>query len=428
MVTTLAGGLKPASVSFGELHRRYHPMLALVKELIGVVPNCDPILEIWPPAFRAYNLLVPNMFNLPHMLFKRKSFKASAGLAMYVSSSAAACPYCTAHTCSFALKRGASTKAILGERTSREESVAALAEGLSRIPVSLDPEAIRQVRTHFSPAETEWLALAVSMMGFLNKFMDAIGVELEQESVRDVGALLAQAGWSPGRHIQGKMQAAPFVPLQHDNLGTYFRVIRQAPGAISLERKWTKGVPDDYSGASHYLSEQVGYSFPLLKPVKQKRVLMALTTVLRDHLNAGTSVIGLESKTLTGYLFSAIIGNRELSGELLGYSAAVLPEMSPDVFYRLDDVAIMDMPVTAGEVSDFLVRLRDNLGITEQQAELILLSRAVAPSPAEINQAVTNAVLQHLSPEAVVELVSWISILQLLHRLNSYHKVSALVV
>jgi len=31
----------------------------------GMVPNCDPYLEIWPPAFRTYNLMVPNLLNLP---------------------------------------------------------------------------------------------------------------------------------------------------------------------------------------------------------------------------------------------------------------------------------------------------------------------------------------------------------------------------
>ena len=44
----------------GALHQQYGSVLELVRTLIGVVPNCDPYLEIWPTAFRTYNVLVPN--------------------------------------------------------------------------------------------------------------------------------------------------------------------------------------------------------------------------------------------------------------------------------------------------------------------------------------------------------------------------------
>ena len=127
MEKTLADSLQSASVDWNTLHKKYSPQLNLVRELIGVIPNCDPILEIWQPGFRAYNLLVPNMFNLPNTVFGNKSFKAAVGLAMYASSKAA-CAYCTAHTCSFALRRGTRTEAIAGMRTEKEQAVVSLAE------------------------------------------------------------------------------------------------------------------------------------------------------------------------------------------------------------------------------------------------------------------------------------------------------------
>jgi hypothetical protein len=90
------------------LHQRYHGLLRLVDTLIGVVPNCDRYLEIWPPAFRTYNILVPNLLNLPVPVFGVGGPPAGVvGLAMYVSSRTAGCAYCSAHTCSFALRRGA---------------------------------------------------------------------------------------------------------------------------------------------------------------------------------------------------------------------------------------------------------------------------------------------------------------------------------
>lgn len=154
MAKTLAESLKPASVDWNTLHNKYNPLLNLVRELIGIIPNCDPTLEIWPPGFRTYNLLVPNMFNLPNTLFGSKSFKAAMGLAMYASSKAA-CSYCTAHACSFALRRGTRTEAITGSRTAKEQAIVTLAERLAHIPSGLTLADVEAVKQHFKPAETE---------------------------------------------------------------------------------------------------------------------------------------------------------------------------------------------------------------------------------------------------------------------------------
>src|SRR4026207_1620059 len=238
MTKTFAESLKPSSIDWNTLHKNYDPLLNLVKELIAVIPNCDPILEIWKPGFRTYNLLVPNMFNLPQTIFGSRSFKASMGLAMYASSKAA-CDYCTAHTCSFALRRGARTEAIAGSRTAKEQAVVKLAEGLAQVPSTLTLADVQTVNQYFTPTETEWLVFSISMMGFLNKFMNAIGVELEQETINDVAELLSKTGWQPGIHaVNGYSITRSTIP-QQDNLFTYLRVIRQAPGALVWEKKWT---------------------------------------------------------------------------------------------------------------------------------------------------------------------------------------------
>ncbi len=109
----LATLLQDDVVPMSTLHNRYGPLLELVRVLIGVVPNCDTYLEIWPPAFRTYNILVPNFLNLPFSIFGMGGApKDIVGLGMYVSSRSAECPYCSAHTCSFALRRGASPEKV----------------------------------------------------------------------------------------------------------------------------------------------------------------------------------------------------------------------------------------------------------------------------------------------------------------------------
>ena len=91
--------LKQDAVPVETLHSRYGALLELVRRLLGIVPNCDSYLEIWPPAFRAHNVMVPNLLNLPFMLWGLGAPRATVGLAMYVSSRTAGCAYCSAHAC-----------------------------------------------------------------------------------------------------------------------------------------------------------------------------------------------------------------------------------------------------------------------------------------------------------------------------------------
>ena len=68
---TLVPLLREEMVAWETLEERYGALLKLVEVLLGVVPNCDRYLEIWPPAFRTYNVMVPNFLNLPAPIFGR---------------------------------------------------------------------------------------------------------------------------------------------------------------------------------------------------------------------------------------------------------------------------------------------------------------------------------------------------------------------
>src|SRR5262249_24860589 len=106
--------LKPAAVPLSTLHSRYGSLLELVRILIGVVPSCDPYLEIWPAAFRTYNVMVPNFLTLPFLVWGLGVRKDIVGLGMYAASREAGCAYCSAHTCSFAVRRGTLIDKVAG--------------------------------------------------------------------------------------------------------------------------------------------------------------------------------------------------------------------------------------------------------------------------------------------------------------------------
>ncbi len=375
--------LEHDAVPLQTLHGRYGSLLELVRKLLGVVPNCDPYLEIWPPAFRTYNVMVPNLLNLPLLGWGLGAPRSTVGLAMYVSSRAAGCAYCSAHSCSFALRRGATadqvTASLEAEHTltAAERSVVRVAHALGTVPTTIDDDARADLRRHFSAKDAEWMVLAIAMMGFLNKAMDALGVPLEDPVIAEVNRVIAPSGWTPGQHFTRTVLDGD--PPGEDSLRARLSVVRQAPAAIKLDKQWTKGVPDRWPAVGQFLHEQTGHNFPVLTHLRHRRAVRAIATMIRDNL--GESIIGRDQKLSAGLIYARTVENPALETELtVALGARELPE-SPT----------------------------------------LILARAISSSPAAVDGRAIEAA-REIPPAGIVELVSFIAVLQMLHRLSCFYR------
>jgi len=280
---------------------------------------------------------------------------------------------------------------------------------------------VEAVKQHFTLAETEWLVFSISMMGFLNKFMNVAGVELEQGAINDTAELLSKTGWQPGVHAGNDYKITKSAIPERDNLFTYLRVIRQAPGAVLWEKKWTGGVPSDYRSAAEYLKQHTGYSFPVLKPVKEGRVIRTLTTALRDNLDIRQTVTGLKIKMYAGYIFSTIVRNDVLKTEIKNASAYLAPELNSELFNRLEDMSQMEIPTDNTTCNKIIDSLQQQLSLSEKEAAVSLFVIAASYSPSQLSDTVIEKTLKHVEPAGVVEIVVWLSVLQLLSRLSNYY-------
>ncbi len=437
---TLAQEIESATVSFSDLEKEHRPMLKLVEQLIGVIPNCDPLLEIWPIGFRTYNLLVANLLNLPTSLLGTGGPKDLVGLAMYTSSRAAECMYCSAHTCSFAIRRGVSPDAITGHYTEVEAAVAAVAEGMGRVPATLTSGDVATLRTHLSDDEVEWVILGAALMGFLNKFMDTMGVELEASAIEDVKDLITSTGWSTGKHawtaedvdefLDSEPEGRPLVangngsngngngegPLGYqqiprDSIGTYLRVMRQTPGALRREKRWTKGMSARPGSALLALEDELGYAYNTLASLNHKRVVRAIATVIRDNMNDESSTLGVGPKCLIALVYARVVGNETLTAEAVQMAERLAPEIGHRKLSAIGRFADADMTVA-------------NIppGLSAVEAAVVMLSKAAAPSPSEVNQITISVASEALTPEQIIEAVVWLSVQQLLHRLYVFYE------
>ena len=415
---TLVPLLAEHRVSWGTLQERYGPLLELVHTLLGVVPNCDRYLEIWAPAFRTYNIMVPNFLNLPFAIFGFGGAPADVvGIGMYVASRTAECPYCSAHSCTFALRRGASmekmAQALVGGSapfTPGELATVAVARSLARIPCELSASEREALIRCFGPEKAEWIVLGMVMMGFLNKFMDTIGVELEQPTASEVSGVM-DSGWSPGR--AGKdldPDARRTPPPPADGVWTKLRIVPLLPTALRLDNQWQRGVPSAWPEVGAFLRERTGHDFPVLARMRQARAIRAIASMLRENLDPSTTVLGLDTKVLAGLIYARVVADGALEADVRALAARTGVTES-----QMEEAARFAVsPDTATPGAD------------PQRRAALLLARAASPSPAEITPEVVAACREAaLSAPAIVELVTWLSVLQMLHRLSCFFSADA---
>jgi alkylhydroperoxidase family enzyme len=390
MSATLLPLLKANAVPMETLRQRYGGLLKLLRTLVGVVPNNQAYLAIWPVGFRTCNVMVPNFLNLPISLWGLGAPFKIVSLAMYAASRTAECAYCSAHSCSFALRRGVppeSVAAALGGGTELDQRAAiAVARALSQLPATITDDERSDLVKRFPAAHVEWIILGIAMMGFLNKFMDAVGVELEPETVGEVQALITPSGWRPGKHFDGA--GYDRAPPRADSLATRLSVLRYAPSGWSLIRRWTAGVPSHWPAIGEFLWAKTGHDFPVLSRLTHRRAMRAIAVMLRDNLDAATSVIGLPLKCQLGRVYAEVVGDAALDAEI-----EKLSQRHP---------ALIEVP-----------RAQAALG----------LAHAASFSPARIEPNVVEACRETgLGAVAIIEIIVWLSVLQMLHRLSAFYR------
>jgi alkylhydroperoxidase family enzyme len=343
---------------------------------------------------------------------------------MYVSSLTAQCAYCSAHSCSFALRRGAQPETIAlaldadgRPHTPSERAAIAVARSLASVPSRLTQAERQELERHFSPAHVEWIVLCIAIMGFLNKFMDAVGVELEEATAAEVRGLIGPTGWAPGKHLAGQAVTSGGAPPSADTLATKLSVFRHAPSALRLDRAWTAGVPNRWPQVGDYLRERTGHNFPVLSRLRHAKPIRAIAVVLRDNLDATTTVVGLTAKHLAGVIYATVVGDTALATELRKLAAR--SRISPET---LDEIVRFATAVPTENPQADIARLVPSLKPDRRTHAGLLLVKAISPSPSQVDSSLVDTCrINGLDSVAIVELVVWISVLQMLHRLSNYY-------
>ncbi len=180
----------------------FEPVLAMIEEAAGFVPNSLLTLGRKPEILRAFSGLTAAVLMTPSLPRELKQLVA------LVASQSAGCRYCQAHTAHAAENIGVATEKIAAAfefETSplfdeRERAVLRVARDAGCVPNRTTDAQFEALAEFFSPDEIVEIVAVISLFGWLNRWNDTMATELEAGPLAFASRQLGPKGWEPGRH------------------------------------------------------------------------------------------------------------------------------------------------------------------------------------------------------------------------------------
>ncbi len=172
-------------------------------ETLGFCPNSVKTMYHRPSIAYAFIEL-----NKAVMENKGSVTSALKRLIGYISSNAAGCNYCQAHTIRAAERYGASNDQLANiwdykthnSFNDAERAALDFALASSVIPNAVNDEIATSLRKYWNEGEIVEMLGVIALFGFLNRWNDSMGTQMEQGAVESGEQLLSKKGWSVGKH------------------------------------------------------------------------------------------------------------------------------------------------------------------------------------------------------------------------------------
>ncbi len=129
-------------------------------------------------------------------------------LIAYLSSMTTGCRYCEAHAIRAAERYGSEEDKMNNiweyktypafseaERAAFDLTIAA-----SQVPNAVDDEISENMRQHWEDGEIVEILGVIALFGYLNRWNDSMGTQLEEPAADSANQYLAKKGWTRGKH------------------------------------------------------------------------------------------------------------------------------------------------------------------------------------------------------------------------------------
>jgi len=181
----------------------FQDLVKFFNETLGFCPNSVKTMYHRPSI--AYAFIALNKAVMENKGNVTSSFKRLIG---YISSYAAGCRYCQAHTIRAAERYGAEAEKMNNIWEFRTHNAFSEAEkaaleftlASSTIPNSVDDRIAENMRLYWNDGEIVEILGVIALFGYLNRWNDSMGTELEKEAIASGEKYLKQKDWTAGKH------------------------------------------------------------------------------------------------------------------------------------------------------------------------------------------------------------------------------------
>lgn len=178
-------------------------MARFYEETLGFTPNSLFTMMHRPRIASAFLEM-----NQAVMENKGRVTSALKRLIAYLSSMTTGCRYCEAHAIRAAVRYGSEEDKLQNiwdyktypAFTDAERAAFDLAIAASSVPNAVDDEIAENMRAHWEEGEVVEIMGVIALFGYLNRWNDSMGTQLEEPAAEDGNNLLAGHGWSRGKH------------------------------------------------------------------------------------------------------------------------------------------------------------------------------------------------------------------------------------
>ena len=185
-----------------ELAPELQSLLKLTESYMGFIPTSMLTMAHWPELLRQFNGLAATVLGQGIIDGGLKQLIA------FVSSNAAGCRYCQAHTSHTALRRGVTAEKIDAAfefETSplfndAERAALRIAAYGSILPNAVEASHVEALKKHFNEREIVEIMSVISLFGYLNRWNDTLATTLEAPPRQFADRALQANGWQIGKH------------------------------------------------------------------------------------------------------------------------------------------------------------------------------------------------------------------------------------
>lgn len=176
-------------------------------ETLGFCPNSVLTMQHRPAISKAFINL-----NKAVMTNEGKVTSALKRLIAWVSSNATGCRYCQAHAIRAAERYGAEQEQLDNIWEYRTHSAFSEAEraaldfslAASQVPNTVNAAIKSRLHEHWTDGEIVEMLGVISLFGYLNRWNDSMGTDIEEGAVESANQYLGKYGWQKGKHDGSK--------------------------------------------------------------------------------------------------------------------------------------------------------------------------------------------------------------------------------